>query len=150
MFSKYRLWRASLVVQWWRIHLPMQKTEVRSLVQENSTCLGATKPVYHNYWACALEPGSHNYCARVPYNPYSATREDITMRSLSTAMKNSPYSPQLEKSPCSNWDQAQPKINKVQTLECSKSCTGVKSKGQETFHILWGHLPEIPGNLKNP
>ena len=128
MFSKYRLWRASLVVQWWRIHLPMQKTQVWSLVQEDSTCLGATKPVYHNYWACALEPGSHNYCAQVPYSPYTATREDIMMRSLSTAMKNSPYSPQPEKSPSSNWDPAQPKINKVQTLECSKSYTGESSE----------------------
>ena len=34
---------------------------VRSLVLEDPTCLGATKPVYHSYWACALEPRSHNF-----------------------------------------------------------------------------------------
>ncbi|KAJ8794655.1 hypothetical protein J1605_003126 [Eschrichtius robustus] len=41
--------RASLVAQWLRIHLPMQGTRVRALVQEDSTCHGATKPVRHNY-----------------------------------------------------------------------------------------------------
>ena len=41
--------RASLVVQWLRICLPMQGTRVRALVQEDSTCRGATKPVRHNY-----------------------------------------------------------------------------------------------------
>ena len=58
--------RASLVVQWLRIHLPMQGIWVRSLVREDPTCRGATKPMHHNYWACALEPASHNYWARVP------------------------------------------------------------------------------------
>ena len=52
--------RASLVAQWLRIRLPMQGTRVRALVQEDPTCRGATKPVRHNCWACALEPASHN------------------------------------------------------------------------------------------
>ena len=29
--------------------------------REDPTCQGATKPVGHNYRACALEPGSCNY-----------------------------------------------------------------------------------------
>ena len=41
--------RTSLVVQWLRIHLPMHGTRVQSLVQEDPTCCGATKPVRHNY-----------------------------------------------------------------------------------------------------
>ena len=41
--------RASLVAQWLRIHLPMQGTRVGSLVQEDPTCRGATKPMHHNY-----------------------------------------------------------------------------------------------------
>ena len=41
--------RASLVVQWLRIHLPMQGTQFRALVREDTTCRGATKPVHHNY-----------------------------------------------------------------------------------------------------
>ena len=38
----------------------MQETWVQSLVQECSMCHGTTKPMYHNYWARALEPRSHN------------------------------------------------------------------------------------------
>ena len=52
---------ASLVAQWLRIHLPLQGTWVRALVREDPSCRGATKPVRHNYRACALEPASHNY-----------------------------------------------------------------------------------------
>ena len=40
---------ASLVVQWLRIHLPMQGTRARALVWEDPTSRGATKPVHHNY-----------------------------------------------------------------------------------------------------
>ena len=42
-------WRASLVVQWLRICLLMQGTQVRALVWEDPTCRGATRPVSHNY-----------------------------------------------------------------------------------------------------
>ena len=45
-----------LVAQWLRNHQPMQGTQVWSLVQEDSTCCGATKPVYCNYWPCVLSP----------------------------------------------------------------------------------------------
>ena len=51
----------SLVVKWLRIRLPMQGTRVRALVREDPTCRGATKPVRHNDWACALEPASHSW-----------------------------------------------------------------------------------------
>ena len=44
----------------------MQETWVRALVQEDPTRRSATKPVSHNYWACALEPRSQSYQARVP------------------------------------------------------------------------------------
>ena len=39
----------SLVAQSLRIHLPVQGTWVQSLVQEDPTCHGATKPMCHNY-----------------------------------------------------------------------------------------------------
>ena len=39
-----RGWGASLVVQWIRIRLPMQGTQVRSLAWEDSMCCRATKP----------------------------------------------------------------------------------------------------------
>ena len=65
--SSYKInkW-ASLVAQWLRIHLPMQGTPVRALVREDPTCRGATKPMCHNYWACTLEPTSHNSWTRMP------------------------------------------------------------------------------------
>ena len=45
--------RASLVVQWLRVRLPIQGTRVRALVWEDPACRRATGPVSHNYWACA-------------------------------------------------------------------------------------------------
>ena len=38
----------SLVVQWLRVHLLMQGTQVCSLVHEDSTHRGARKPVHHH------------------------------------------------------------------------------------------------------
>ena len=43
----------------------MQGTRVRALIWEDPTCHRPTKPVHHNYWACALEPTSHDIEARV-------------------------------------------------------------------------------------
>ena len=49
---------------WWLIGKEfgsqMQETHVRSLVREDLTCRGATKPACHSYWTGALEPRSHN------------------------------------------------------------------------------------------
>ena len=50
--KKYTL--GAFLVQWLRIHLPIQGTPVQSLVLEDPICCGATKPASHNYWACAL------------------------------------------------------------------------------------------------
>ena len=66
VFSSESHNRPSLVAQWLRIHLSMQGTRVQTLVREDPTCHWATKPVSHNYWACALEAVSHNYWAHVP------------------------------------------------------------------------------------
>ena len=47
----------SLVAPWLRIHLPTQRTQVRSLVHEDATCHRAAKPVQHSYWSPRiLEP----------------------------------------------------------------------------------------------
>ena len=40
--------RASLMVQWLRISLAMQETQVRSLVWEDPTSKRTTKPMHHN------------------------------------------------------------------------------------------------------
>ena len=47
--------RSSLMAPWLRISLPMQGTQVWSLVLEDSTCCSATKPVSHSYWAHVLQ-----------------------------------------------------------------------------------------------
>ena len=54
-----------LVAQGIGIRLPMQGTWVWSPVQGDPTKLRETKPMCHKYWACALEPQSHNYRVRV-------------------------------------------------------------------------------------
>ena len=65
-FKKYILANGS------GIHLPVQETWVRSLVQEDTTCRGAPTPVHHSYWACALES--------VLYNKKSQHNEKSTRR----------------------------------------------------------------------
>ena len=94
---------SSLVAQWLRIRLPMQGTQVWSLVREDPTCHGATKPMHHNYWACAPEPACHNYWARVlqllkpgHLEPVPATRSHRNEKPVHRT-KSSPRSPQLEK-----------------------------------------------------
>ena len=75
--------RTSLVVPWIRICLSMQGTWVRSLVWEDSTCSGATKPVCHNDWAMcckywsprALEPVLCNKRSQQNENPVHCNEE---------------------------------------------------------------------------
>ena len=58
--------RASLVVQWLIIHLVTQWTLFQSLVWEDPTCRGATKPSSYNYWAHTqqlLKPEYPRTCA---------------------------------------------------------------------------------------
>ena len=96
-----------------------------TLVQEDSICLGATKPMRPNYWACTLEPGSCNCWAHQPqvlkpmcsracelqllslctWSLCSAAKEATTMRSLHTATREKPTH--------SNKDTVQGKINKL-------------------------------------
>ena len=40
---------------------PMLEAQVQSLVREDPTRRGATKPVHHDYRAGTVEPGHHNY-----------------------------------------------------------------------------------------
>ena len=57
----------SLVVQWIRICLPMQGTQVQSLGWENPTHHRATQPVHLNHWDLhILGPMSHNCWAFTP------------------------------------------------------------------------------------
>ena len=81
------------VVQRLRIHLPMQGTQVGSLVWEDSTCRWATKP------ACARmlqSLGAATTQAHAPWSLCCATGEATTMRSPRRA-ESSLYFSQLEK-----------------------------------------------------
>ena len=51
--NKNHMIGASLVAQWLGVCLPVQGMRVRALIWEDPTCRGATRPVSHNYWACA-------------------------------------------------------------------------------------------------
>ena len=70
--SKEHLYWTSLVVQWLRT-LPMQGTQFRCLVGEDSTCHGATKPMHHSYFI--LEPALDNKRSYRNENPCTTTRE---------------------------------------------------------------------------
>ena len=76
----------SLMVQWIKIRLPRQGIGVWSLIQEDSTGCGATKPESHNSWAC------------VPWSLYF-TREAIEMRRPHNTAKSSLHFPKLGKAP---------------------------------------------------
>ena len=92
-----------------RTHLPMQETRIQSLIQEDPTCPGATKPVRHNYWACALEPTSHNHWSRHTLQPALEEKPPQWEARTRQATRQEPHSPQREKSPHSNEDPVQPK-----------------------------------------
>ena len=117
----------SLVAQWIEVCLPMQETQVLSLVWEDSTCLGAAELLHHNYWAHTLESVSRNYCAHAPRactpqlekpprwearapRACSTTGEATTLRSPCTARKGSSHLRCLEKACVAM--KTQPKINK--------------------------------------
>ena len=99
----------------------MQETWVRFLIQEDPTCLGTAKPMCHNYWACALEPGSCNYWVQMPQllKPLSPRAHAPQQEKLQQweacilQLESRPCTQQLEKSPCSNEDPAEPKINTI-------------------------------------
>ena len=94
--------RTSLVVHWIRICLPMQETQVWSLVREDPTCRGATKPVGHNYWACARESRTCNCWSLNILEPVLCKKR--SQHSEKT------QAPQLEKSLHRNEDPEQPEI----------------------------------------
>ena len=70
-----------------------------------SSCLGKTKPVCSNYWACApLKPLKH-MCPRV----YAQQQEKPEWEIQAPQLGSSPNSPKLEKSPHSNQNPPQAK-----------------------------------------
>ena len=57
------------MVQWLRIHLPMQGTWILPMVQEDLTCYKATTTASHSISACTLEPvlcNKKTHCNKMP------------------------------------------------------------------------------------
>ena len=97
----------------------MQETQVRSLTREDPVCLGATKPMFHNYWACTREPGNHSYWGPGPQllkparsSAHAPQEKPPQSEAHTRQLETSPHSPSLEKSPHSNKDAAQSKLSK--------------------------------------
>ena len=89
--------RTSQLVQWLRIHLPVQGPWVQSLVQEEPTRLRATMPLRHNYRSpCVLELVLRNKRSH---------RNEKPVHINSWARRNE------TKSTSSNEDPVRPKIN---------------------------------------
>ena len=133
------------MVQWLRIHLAMKRiSPVWSLIQEDPTCCCATNPASHNYWAGALEPTSHSLPRAFPR---ACTPQLLKLKCPTALLCNTKkplqreaQAPQLGKSPHSNKDPAQPKINKIK-LEGSFLMVLV------LFLSIWIHLPSVgPAN----
>ena len=73
-------------------------TPVRSLVWEDSTCSGATKPMCHNYWTCDLEPGSRKYRAQC-LQLWRPTHPELKLQSKRSLKQREAQAPQLKSSP---------------------------------------------------
>ena len=91
----------------------MQGTRVRALVREDPTCCGATKPVCHNYWACALELASHNYWARTPRARAPQQEKPRQWEACAPQWRVAPALHNWRKPAHSNKDPMQPKVNKL-------------------------------------
>ena len=143
-----------LVVQWWKIHLPMQETWVWSLVQEGNpwslSCSEATKRVGHSSWAGEqqllkpVSPGNHALQQGRP----------LQWEARVLPQESGPYSPKLEKAHMAmKEDSAQPPPKKIMIegypfcfWDASKILTPVLSAGYSDVLSLWywaGHLQYV-------
>ena len=66
---------------------PANAGDMGQIPNQDPTCHVATKPVRHNYWACALEPENCNYWSLCAESPRSTTTEANTMRSPHVATR---------------------------------------------------------------
>ena len=133
------------MVQWIRIYLPKQGTQVQSPLWR-TPCCRATEPVPHNYLADALEPMGHQahvlttkhyYVSTL--SPHAATtdthvpaacapstsRETTTMRSQCTKMERSRRSPQLEKAHVYQQRPSATKNKYANIYTCVHMCDGI-------------------------
>ena len=123
------------MVQWLRIHLPMQGARVRSLVQEDPTCRGAAKPLCRNCWAHALEP--HALQQEKPPQWEAHTLQ----------LERSPCSLQLEKTHAQRRWPGTAKNKKLKSEICSPLFIRVWCRWEEgefPFHSVFTHPHPCP------
>ena len=110
--------KVSLVAQWLKIHLPMQRHRLDPQSRKIPYAWRASKPMDHNSWACAQKPRSHNYWAHAPQplkplcpEPmlWDSRRHHSEKEACALQLESSSCSPQPDKNPSSNKDPAQPK-----------------------------------------
>ena len=109
----------------------MQKTWIWSLIQEDPTSCIATQPMHHNCWACAPEPGSHNYWAlklQLLKSERPQQEKPPQWEAWERQLETGPSLQQLEKSPCSHKDSAQPKISKYKFFLKSRQQSDLTSR----------------------
>ena len=107
--------RASLMAQWERVCLSMLVTPVQFLLREDPTCFGATKPLCHSCWTCALEPRSQNHWDHLP-QPLKSPHPRARAPQQEKPPQWEAHTPQLEGRLSLREDLAQPKINKQRKL----------------------------------
>ena len=80
-----------------------------SLIWEYPICCGTTKPICHNYWTCALEPGSCNCWSNYNMRPRACVLQQeklLNWGAYTLQLENNLHS-QLEKKPA---QQQRPRI----------------------------------------
>ena len=70
---------------------------------EDPTCQRAPKPVRHNSWAYALEPGSQNFWACESQNLCSQQVKPLHWETFTPQLESNPHSPQLRKTYVWQW-----------------------------------------------
>ena len=99
--------RYSLGLPWWlsgkESTCQYRSGKITHAQEQLSPCTMTVKPVLQSLGAATT--GGY-----MPQNPCSIAREATAMRSLSAVTREKPHSLELEKSPCSNKDPAQPKM----------------------------------------
>ena len=107
-----------------------------SWVWEDPTCHRATKPMRHNYWACALAPRNHNCWAHTSQllKP-TCPRARALQQERPLQLEDSPCSLQREESPRCNKDSVWPKISYI--LKSHKAYDNMKNRIHNRKHTVF-------------
>ena len=112
----------------------MQKTQVWSLDHEDPTYCEETKPVFHKYRACTLEPRSPNYWAHVLQLLKPALSRARALQEKTPQWEA--CAPQLEKAPAQQWS---PSAAKYQLIKKNSSLP----KNNFSSDFIWSYLNKL-------